>query len=169
MTSEQDADSYYCVSCDRDDKAEALRQRQLQSQQNLMRLQRRTDYVVQPGVIGTQGQSLRKIPMGDVQRLPVGEQIVRDPALLKRVIMPTPMPSVKKPVAVSSEPYVPRVDNPPLKKTPSILYSMGLSTGVPVKKWPTSFKKATHKQTVDESIMKGLNNLDRMSKRLLGR
>ena len=39
---------------DRDSKADALRQRQLQDQQTLMRLQNRTDYVAAPGAVGRQ-------------------------------------------------------------------------------------------------------------------
>lgn len=168
MTSEQYDASYYCNTCERDDKAEALRQRQLQDQQNLSRLQRRTDYVVQPSIIGTQNQSLQRIPMGDFQRVTVGEQIVHNPALLKRVIMPTPMPSVPRPVPVSTHPYVKKIQKPPLKNIPSTLYIGEIQTGMPVKKWPTSFKKAFHKSTPDENIMRGLNNLAHMSKSLLG-
>jgi hypothetical protein len=154
---------------DRDGKAEALRQRQLQDQQTLTRLENRTDYAVQPGVIGTRSQSLQRSPAPDIQRLPVGEQIVRNPAFLKKAIMPTPMVAVPQPRAVSTQHYAPKVQKYPLKNTPSILYAGGMPTGMPVKKWPTSFKKAFHKPTSDETILKGLQNLDRMSKALLGR
>jgi hypothetical protein len=168
MPSESNPMSYYQTS-ERDVKAEGLRQRQMQDQESLSLLQRRTDYVVQPGVIGTQSQSLQRIPVGDFRRLPVGEQIVRNPDFLKRVIMPTPMPNVQRSVPINTKPYVQRIQKPPLKNTPSILYTGGMPTGMPVKKWPTSFKKAFHKPTPDESIMRGLNNLDHMSKSLLGR
>jgi hypothetical protein len=168
MTDELVADSYY-VARERDSKAESLRNRQLRDQQKLLRLQNRTDYVVQPGVIGTQGQSLRRAPMGEFQRVPVGQQIVQDPALLKRVIMPTPMPSVPRPVAVSTKPYIQKIQKPPMQAMPTILYAGGLPTGIPVKKWPSSFKKAFHKPTADESIMRGLSNLDNMSKSVLGK
>ena len=169
MTADLDTASHYRLLRERDEKADALRQRMLQDQQNLSRLRNRTDYVVQSGVIGTQGQSLQRVPMGDVQRVPVGEQVVRNPSLLKTVIMPTPMPSVPQPRAVSNQPYAPKVQQYPLQHVPSTLYTGGLVTGLPVKKWPTSFKKAFHKPTPDESILKGLHNLDHMSKSLLGR
>ena len=154
---------------DRDEKAEALRQRQLQDQQTLTRLGNRTDYAVQPGVIGTRSQSIQRSPVPDIQRLPVGEQIVRNPAFLKRAIMPTPMAAVPQPRAVSTQPYAPKIQKYPMKNTPSILYAGGLPTGMPVKKWPTSFKKAFHKPTSDETILRGLQNLDSMSNKLLGR
>ena len=160
---------YYNILRDRDRKAEALRQRQLQDRQTLTRLENRTDYAVQPGVVGTRDQSLQKSPVPDIQRLPVGEQIVRNPVFLKRAIMPTPMTAVPQPRVVSSQPYAPKVQKYPLKNTPSILYAGGLQTGLPVKKWPTSFKKAFHKPTSDETILRGLQNLDNMSKELLGR
>jgi hypothetical protein len=155
---------------DRDDKAEDLRKRQLQDRQTLSRLQNRTDYVgQQPGSIGTLNQSLGIVPMGDIQRVSAGQQIVQNPAFLKQVIMPTPMPSVARPIPVSNKPYVQKIYKPPLKNVTSILYAGGIQTGMPVKKWPTSFKKAFHKPTSDESIMKGLNNLDSMSSSLLGK
>jgi len=152
---------------DRDSKADALRQRQLQDQQTLMRLQNRTDYVAAPGAVGTRGQSLQRVPMGDVQRLPVGEQIVRNPALLKQAIMPTPMKAVPPAKPVSTRSYSPNIQRP-MQRVPSTLYTGGMQTGLPVKKWPTSFKKAFHKPTADENILKGLHNLDSMSKSLLG-
>lgn len=168
MTAELDDESYY-VKNERDrSKAEALMQRQLKDQQTLLKLQRRTDYVVQPGIVGTRDQSLMRSPVGDIRRVPIGQQIVQDPTLLKRVIMPTPMPNVPRPVPVSTKPYVQKIQKSPMKNIPSILYAGDLQTGIPVKKWPTSFKKAFHNPTPDERIMKGLSNLDNMSKSLLG-
>jgi hypothetical protein len=155
---------------ERDAKADALRNRQLQvQQQTFTKLQNRTDFVAQPGIVGTRDQSLQRIPVEGVQRLPVGEQIVRDPSLLKKAIMPTPMKAVPQPKSVSTRPYAPKVQQYPLKKVPSTLYTGGLQTGMPVKKWPTSFKKAFHKPTQDENILKGLRNLDSMSQSLLGK
>jgi hypothetical protein len=151
---------------DHNEKANALRQRQLNDQLALTRLKSRTDYVVEPGVIGTQNQSLQRIPMGDYQRLPVGEQIVRDPSSMREVIMPTPMKAVPPAKAVSVQPYSPKIQQP-LTKVPSTLYAMRLPTGAPVKKWPTSFKKVFHKPTMDENILRGLNNLDGMSRSLM--
>jgi hypothetical protein len=152
----------------RDERAKALRQRQIGDQQTLERLRSRTDYVVEPGISGTREQSLQREPIADVQRMPVGEQIVRNPSLLERVIMPTPMTPVPKPKAVSQQPYVQKVQQPPLKNIPSTLYTKGLPSGTAVKKWPTSFKKAFHQPTSDERILKGLKNLDSMSASLLG-
>jgi hypothetical protein len=106
--------------------------------------------------------------MGDIQRVSAGQQIVQNPAFLKQVIMPTPMPSVARPIPVSKKPYVQKIQKHPLTDIPSTLYAGGIQTGMPVKKWPTSFKKAFHKPTPDESIMRGLNNLDGMSRSLLG-
>jgi len=168
MSDYLDQASEQYVLNDRDGKADGLRKRQLQDQQTLERLQNRTDYVVQPGSIGTRNQSLGRMPMGDIQRISAGQQIVQNPAFLKRVIMPTPMPSVPRPIPVSTKPYVQKIQKPPLKNVVSILYAGGIQTGMPVKKWPTSFKKAFHKPTPDESIMRGLNNLDSMSSSLLG-
>ncbi len=165
----EDSAAYHYVN-DRDDRADALRNRQLKDQQTLARLQNMMDYVgQQPGVIGTRNQSLGIVPMGDLQRVSAGQQIVQNPAFLKQVIMPTPMPQVQRPIPVSTKPYVQKIQKPPLKNVASILYSGGIQTGVPVKKWPTSFKKAFHKPTPDESIMRGLSNLNGMSRSLLGR
>ena len=161
------ADYYHLRNSDA--RADALRQRQLQDQQKVMQLQNRRDYVVQPGVVGTRGQALHRVPMQDVQRVPVGEQIVNNPAMLKKAIMPsTPMRAALPPKMMSTKQYAPKIERP-LKSVPSMLYMGGIQTGAPVKKWPTSFKKATHKPTPDESIMKGLKNLDRMSDALLGK
>lgn len=154
---------------ERDEKAEALLRRLAQDRQNLTRLRARTDYVVQPNIVGTQSQALRRAALPeDYQRYPVGEQIVRDPALLKSVMVPTPMKAVPPAKAVSSNPYVQKIQKPPLKNIPSTLYAGGIPTGMPVKKWPTSFRKA-YKPTADESILKGLKNLDNMSASLLGK
>jgi hypothetical protein len=161
------ASGYHAVQ-DRDRRADAFRQRQLKDQQAFTRLRSRTDYVVQPGVVGTRDQSLQKAPMGDFQRMTSGEQVVRNPDLLKRAIMPTPISPVPQPRSVSTQPYAPKVQKYPLQHVPSTLYTGGLQTGLPVKKWPTSFKKAFHKPTQDETILKGLHNLDNMSRSLLG-
>jgi hypothetical protein len=162
------AADYYNIR-DQDRKAEALRQRQLQDQQTLTRLENRTDYAVQLGVVGTRGQALQRSPVPDIQRLPVGEQIVRNPSLLKKAIAPTPMPAVPQPRAIGNQHYTQKIQKSPLKNTPSILYAGGMPTGLPVKKWPTSFKKAFHKPTTDEMVLKGLQNLDNMSNKLLGK
>ena len=162
------AADYYNMR-DRDAKAEALRQRQLQDQQRFMQLQNRRDYVAPQGTVGTRMQATQRMPMQGVQRLPAGEQIVRNPSLLKRAIMPTPMKAVPQPKSVSTQPYAPKVKPYPMQKSPSILYAGGLQTGMPVKKWPISFKKAFHKPTQDETILKGLNNLDSMASSLLGK
>lgn len=165
-----DYSAEYHYSSGRDTKADALRNRQLQDQQQtLTKLRNRTDYVAQPGIVGTREQSLQRIPVEGVQRMPVGEQIVRDPSLLKSVIVPTPMKAVPPAKVVSTKPYASKVQQYPMRKVPSTLYAGGLPTGMPVKKWPTSFKKAFHKPTQDESILKGLHNLDNMSKSLLGK
>jgi hypothetical protein len=158
---------YHAVR-DRNGKADALRQRQLDDERTLTRLKNRTDYVVEPGVIGTQSQSLQRIPMGDYQRLSAGEQIVRNPSSMREIIMPTPMKAVPPTKAVSIRPYSPKIQQP-LTKVPSTLYAVRLPTGTPVQKWPTSFKKAFHKPTSDETILRGLNNLDNMSKSLMGK
>jgi hypothetical protein len=147
---------------DRDGKAEALRQRQLQNQQTLMRLENRNDRVIQ-------NQSIQKSPTQNIQRVPMEKQVAQNPSFLKRAVMPTPMKAVPQPRAASTQPYAPKIQKYPLKNTPSILYAGGLPTGMPVKKWPTSFKKAFHKPTSDETILKGLQNLDNMSKELLGK
>lgn len=152
----------------REDKANALRQRQL-NDQSLERVRSRTDYVVEPGISGTREQALQQVPVRDIQRMPVGEQIVRTPSLLEKVIMPTPMKAVPKPKATSTQPYAPRVQQVPLKNVPTTLYTKGPPTGPTTKKWPTSFKKAYQKPTADDTIMRGLNNLDNMSASLLGR
>jgi hypothetical protein len=159
---EREAIDYHIIH-DHDLKAEALRQRQLRDQQTLMRLENRTDYVIQPGVIGTRSAALQRYPVPDIQRLPARERIVR------KAIMPTPKPAVPQPRAVSTQAYAPKIQKYPLKNTPSILSAGGMPTGLPVKKWPTSFKRAFHKPTSDETIMRGLQNLDHMSKELLGR
>ena len=158
---------YYHIRQQQNDKAEALRQRQLQDQQRFKRLENRQDFVAQPGVVGTRTQAVQRAPLRDVQPMPVGEQIVRNASFLKQAIMPTPMKAVPPPKAVSVKPYTPKVQQP-MNKVPSILYTGGMPTGMPVKKWPTSFKKAFHKPTYDEMILKGLNNLDNMSNALLG-
>lgn len=151
---------------DRDRKAEALRQRQLDEQRTLTRLQGRTDYAVEPNVVGTRNQSVQRVPVDEYQRLPVGEQIVRNPALLRGAIAPAPVvAAIPQPRAVSTPP----TKKYPLKNTQSILSAGGMPTGMPVKKWPTSFKNAFHTPTTDETIMRGLDNLDNMSKKLLGR
>ena len=163
------SEEYHLISAmERDRKAESLRHRQLQDQQTLARLENRNNHVVQPVVTGTQGQNLRR-PVPDIQRLPAKEQIARNPAFLKKTIMPTPMMAVPQPRAVSTQSYAPKIQKSPLKNTPSILYAGGLPKGMPVKKWPTSFKKAFHKPTSDETILRGLQNLDSMSNKLLGR
>jgi len=141
----------------RDEKANALRQRQLDDRQTLERLRGRTDYVVEPGISGTRDQSLQRVSIADTQRLPVGEQIVRNPILLERAIAPPKEIPAPKPRAISTPP---KFQQPSLKN---------ISIGPPVKKWPTSFKKAYHQPTSDERILKGLNNLDNMSDRLLGK
>jgi hypothetical protein len=146
-----------------------MRERQaLQQQQEYARLRNRTDYVVGSDAVGTRAQSMQQVPLGNPQRLSAGEQIVQNPTMLKRVIMPAPVP-VSNPVSKAvAKPSSSKVQKSPMVNTKSILYTGGMPTGMPVKKWPTSFKKAFHKPTSDESIMKGLNNLNNMSRKLLG-
>lgn len=163
---------YYHVQRKQEDAAQALRQRQLNDQQQFTRLANRKDYVVQTGAVGTKKQFIQPTPsMQDVQRMPVGEQITRNPSLLKRAIMPTmptPMKAVPQPRAVSTQPYIPQVKKP-MQKTPSMLFITGMQGATPVKKWPTSFKKVYHKPTSDELLLKGLRNLDSMSNAVLGK
>jgi hypothetical protein len=101
------------------------------------------------------------VPIPDVQRLSAGEQITRNPSLLKQAIMPqTQTSAVQKPIPVSTKPYVQKIQKP---------RATDIITGLPTHRWPTSFKKAYHKPTPDEKIMSGVNNLDHMARKLLGR
>jgi hypothetical protein len=80
---------------------------------------------------------------------------------MRQTIMPqAPVSPIQRSVPVTPKSSVQKIHAPPVTN---------IITGMPIKKWPTSFKKAFHKSTPDEKIMSGVNNLDHMSRKLLGR